>query len=128
MIKKELLSAVLNEHIDRCDYKKELSFKNSIRYWNTPANTMPNVINIYELANLCKEWAFNLNYSISSCKRINGFNHVFFEALVQNFTYQSENIKHDYSEHLCYCIGDIEPEAIFKACEYILANKGNQND
>lgn len=116
MIKKELLSAVLNEHIDRCDYKKELSFKNSIRYWNTPANTMPNIINIYELANLCKEWAFQNEHSLSTTKLADKEDEWFgkWDAFILENYFKLNLDRDDF-----HFIADTEPEAIFNACQYI---------
>lgn len=120
MISKKLLSAILDVN---CTLIEELlDSDNTLRFETNNVN-FPHEINIYELAHKCKEWAFELNYSISSCKRIDGSNHKFFEAWVQRFTYQTEETEHDYSEHLSYCVGDIEPEAVFNVCDYILRNK-----
>ena len=59
--------------------------------------------NIYELANLCKKWAFNNKVSISTRKTLhNGWN-----ASIQNKM----------------IVADTEPGATFKICEYILKQK-----
>lgn len=61
-------------------------------------------INIYELAHKCKEWAFNKGYSIS--------------------IHQSEISGYIAEIHCGWSVIDFhnkfEPEAIIKACEYIL--------
>jgi hypothetical protein len=73
--------------------------------------------NIYELAHKCKEWAFWNDYYVITkmrmpdiyrdCQKIDyGFE-----------VYQQDNI----SEHSWWL--DTEPEAIFKACQWILDNK-----
>lgn len=73
-------------------------------------------INIYELAHKCKEWASELEFEISSCT---------YKATVEYNCRQDEDDdrrlfwKSDYETFS----SDTEPEAIFKACQWILDNK-----
>ena len=65
-------------------------------------------INIYEFSYLCKEWAIKIDYKIESHthlinKRIIG---------VASFNMQDNTTK--------FFQADAEPEAIFKACEWLL--------
>ena len=104
MISKELLSEALGFSIGNC--------------WNDGILIVwkedgMSEINIYELAHKCKKWAFN-NYEImlestiifSSSSRCKGIDEVGFCVMV---TY-----------------AETEPEAIFKACQWILENKENK--
>ncbi len=106
MISNELLSKVLKTEVKAL----ELWNDNSIRYF-APKDY---IINIYELANKCKEWALNLDeYSIES-----GL--TWGEGYVNLFgRYSCSDSEPDE-----IFVEDTEPEAIFKACEYILKNQG----
>lgn len=71
-------------------------------------------INLYELAHKCKEWAIKIDYKIESHihfinKRIIG---------VASFNTQDNTTK--------FFQADTEPEAIFKACQWILEQRSNQ--
>lgn len=79
-----------------------------------------NAINIYELAHKCKEWAANLSpnkHALSSYprwgdirnyKKTNGFYYIC-QHLVSGAQFEAET----------------EPEAIFKACEWLLNELSN---
>ena len=102
MISKELLSAVLGLH---CGIK---SIKNSeVIYWfDCIGEIREHSINIYELAHKCKEWALKHPYKvISKPDNVPGL----WEAYV-NLSLTSKHGE----------VADTEPEAIFKACEWIL--------
>ncbi|MFW9602522.1 MAG: hypothetical protein ACMV1B_09395 [Prevotella sp.] len=109
MISKELLSAVLGLH---CGIK---SIKNSkVIYWfDCIGEIREHSINIYELAHKCKEWAFKYRYMIDSnisptFKEVN--NGMVGTSLIYNLNnMESKRFQ-----------SDTEPEAIFKACEWIL--------
>lgn len=67
-------------------------------------------INIYELAHKCKEWAFNKGgIDITSGKRLglDGWECLVFVGVIPCDCYEAET----------------EPQAIFKACQWILENK-----
>jgi hypothetical protein len=108
MISKELLSEVLgiDKRLCRIDEIKE----NYIFFYTmTNAGEFQNYINIYELAHKCKEWALTEDKCLSSTP------------------YHKEL-------YVCTILGDemfeaeTEPEAIFKACEWILEQIKNKKD
>ena len=70
-------------------------------------------INIYELANKCKEWALANGYNLWSGYAPKD------KKFAVNFYLIKENIEIDCDESLA----DTEVEAIFKACEWILKQK-----
>lgn len=124
MINVQLLSAVLGVEV----ISFELKQKNKIAYeYNKPSKNewsgkdfCNRSINLYELANKCKEWAFKQGYGICSISSFgNGSSYAHIEQITDYgllVTSESKAI-----------LGKTEPEAIFKACEYIL-NIGNKND
>lgn len=69
-------------------------------------------INIHDLANKCKEWANEEGYSIAT--RL-----MTYKWFIDLYRYESKKPKEKDFEMF-----DTEPEAIFKACEWILENKG----
>lgn len=74
-------------------------------------------INIYELAHKCKEWAYKQGYAILSGHSAYGIGAFFCSCkgwLSENYDKRIE-ISHN-----------TEPEAIFKACQWILNNKENK--
>ena len=74
-------------------------------------------INIYELAHKCKEWAYKQGYAILSGNSAYGIGAFFCSCkgwLSENYDKRIE-ISHN-----------TEPEAIFKACQWILNNKENK--
>lgn len=103
MISKELLSVVLGLH---CGIK---SIKNSeVIYWfDCIGEIREHSINIYELAHKCKEWA--IKYS--------GWT-------LQSYTNERGSgicrIKVGDGQEINKLIASSEPEAIFKACQWIL--------
>lgn len=105
MISKELLSAVLGLH---CGIK---SIKNSeVIYWfDCIGEIREHSINIYELAHKCKEWAV-----------IRQFYNV---ASLLDYTGHTCIIRQDpmtfINTELRFRAGT-EPEAIFRACQWIL--------
>ena len=113
MISKELLSAVLKEKRVILDYEISIS-KNEIHYGHIDIEE-DGFINIYELAHKCKEWAVNLSpnkHALSSYARWGD---------IRN--YKKTNGSYYICQHLVSGIqfeAESEPEAIFKACEWIL--------
>ena len=99
MISKELLSEVLGEKVEeigRIIDTTILAFRYST-HWSG--------INIYELAHKCKGWAYNKDHILTSWKDRDCF---YCEIDDNVMSFSSENN---------------EPEAIFKACEWIRNNQ-----
>jgi len=115
-ISKELLSEVLG-HKDTVD-----SVKYSTSYANMELGilykkeyesyNLVDCINIYELAHKCKEWAWHQGFSIRSSVFTEGSSIKGKVDLLENYTRSFEPV-----------YGDTEPEAIFKACQWVLDNK-----
>jgi len=69
-------------------------------------------INIHELAHKCKEWALEKDCQLVSCiKKDRSMCDIYSNTFDCKFTHYA----------------DSEPEAIFKATQYILENKGEKN-
>ena len=98
MIIEELLSEVLGVNIKRVI---NLSSPNKV-YYDGELGT--DVINIYELAHKCKEWAFDKMFFLSSGFDTDG---AFCLDRMNNKSF----------------IAETEPEAIFKACQWVLEKK-----
>ena len=64
-------------------------------------------INIHELANLCKEWAIEKGYIVTVVNKDDGLKWVV--TMTFNFIYVGFH-------------SDIESEAIFKSCQWVLDN------
>lgn len=105
MISKELLSKVLEKEI------LSIEIKDNLATW--VAIDSAGAINIYELAHKCKTWAFNLDTTM--------INSSVTEALMGIASIRDNNVA------ILFCeIADTEPEAIFKACNYILKELSNK--
>jgi len=104
IISKELLSEVLNISI----IKVAKSHKNNnVSYWIINNNCKTN-INIYELANRVKLWMNNNKHGFNICYRDDWWDRL--ESRVEVDLYNSRKV---YG-------ADTEPEAIFKAGEWVL--------
>lgn len=122
MIDKELLSAVLGEeYIDRL--VEVISIEDNLMrtYYDCGSGAPTGLgleINIYELAHKCKEWAFNEGFTLSSSK--DGID----EWCIELYNHLADDIN-DYRLNIDFDAFDAttEPEAIFKACQWILDNK-----
>ena len=97
---KELISEVLSKEVE----EERFIDSNSLTYVNSG---IYEDINIYEFAFKCKEWAFDKGYTLTS-----GNNHLIFMSCSIRRTLTDDDWTDFYS--------DTEPEAIFKACEYIM--------
>ena len=114
MISKELLTAIREDNytVVDIDYFYEIEDK-KIGYLLD--NEQWYYINIYELAHKCKEWAVNFSpnkHALSSYARWGD---------IRN--YKKTNGSYYICQHLVSGIqfeAESEPEAIFKACEWIL--------
>lgn len=119
MISEKLLSNVLNLNMwdtstliikeDENKITWTSMFLGDIGFYNSSDS-----INIYELAYKCKEWALNYKYEINTALviKINNPKDFYATALVV----------HPDKEERCDINSLTEPEAIFKACEWILKN------
>jgi len=117
---KELLSEVLEKKVLRFAFTSEYGF-DAIEYevHDSPqrGNIFQDVINIYELAHKCKEWAWLKGYYISSFKDF-GFDTYFCKVLFNATAPESGKSFNS----------DTEPEAIFKACEWIYSERKGAED
>lgn len=102
MISKELLSVVLGYEIIDIS---AVDIDNDVPFMHKDYTTA--YINIYELAHKCKEWAFNQGYKLASYKHNQQYNFLCVDMCSLSFQFS----------------GDTEPEAIFKACQWILDNE-----
>ncbi len=139
MISNKLLSSVLSELLEKVNTRRVKDWSvpikhfdsivikdNKVYFHESKQNTFPykpveeHTINIYELAHKCKEWAVNLSpnkHALSSYprwgdirnyKKTNGFYYIC-QHLVSGAQFEAET----------------EPEAIFKACEWLLNELSN---
>ena len=104
MISKKLLSEVLGKEC--ADISVE---NNRICFYDWSNNGASECINIHELAHKCKEWVWNKNYSMR----------------IDQIGLMDWNIEMEDMDSGTQCFNDdfyhiTEPEAIFKACEWIL--------
>ena len=120
ILNKKLLEIILDKSIHSFSYCKE--FKEMTNFISiTFKDGTTTAINIYELAHKCKELAWRHGYNIL----IDCYNKELteFEAYVIQ-----DNISNDdkwvNNSHILYHIeAKTEPEAIFKACEWIFKRK-----
>ncbi len=104
-ISKELLSAVLGQNIVGIpNVPKDFP---SFVFYNIESKSNIISLNVYELAHRCKEWAFDQDLEVVAYLAI-GYEKWFAQVEnVDDVLFMKDNI-------------DTEPEAIFKACEWIL--------
>lgn len=117
MISKELLSKVLDKEVDSLTYVPYISGLYDEGYsYSLTDGMVGRFISIYELAHKCKEWAFKYGYEICSYKMQ--------DTELPNcrclIGHLSLTIRPD-KRHGFYA--NTEPEAIFKATQWILENK-----
>lgn len=100
---KELLSEVLDKgkgSITKIEYnpsKTIVEYEQLERYWNS--------INTYELAHKCKEWAISKGWVLHEVRNLKEYI-IYFSG---DFREPSNDFR-----------ANTEPEAIFKACEWIM--------
>lgn len=114
MISKELLSEVLGYEIEIRGFRDKY-IPSNFEYIKDMVDVK--IINIFELAYKCKEWALNKGYYISSnIYDNNGCCQLFKDnSSVCNECGEIESLEHFHSS--------CESGAIFKACQWILDNK-----
>ena len=118
MISKELLSVVLNKKVIEDDISSIELKDNKITfiedYWDEDEGSgfyRSHTINIYELIHLCKEWLLNQNISAYSyLHELNGGVEIVPKKKC-NWLNGNKKFK-----------ADTEPEAIFKAAQWVLDN------
>lgn len=110
MISKELLSEVLELTSGNVFIKEIETRNNDIEYLCNVGGW--NLLNIYELAFKCKEWAFK-NHKIIINSRITSKT-----ELINGYAEIIKNCDYLYGDY-----ADTEVEAILKACEWIMENK-----
>lgn len=116
-VSKRLVEAVLEkelflEHLWGID-------KNSLLYY-TEENGGGEYINVHELSYLCKVWAYENGFTINSS--------VYAASSLKNGkrTYRIFGVVNMIKDYECSfekIFANSEPEAIFKACQWILDNK-----
>lgn len=118
MISKELLSVVMGDKIEK------VRILNNIVHIYYINDKQEYFINIYELAYRCREWARNNEYEVSACLPV-----VQDDTGAQVFNYWYKSYIHKFEigsygppeQFLNFNVNaSSEPEAIFKACEWIL--------
>lgn len=132
-ISKELLSRVIGNEVlevlgeksfgNRDNYL-QWRYDNTIKIGSVTAVARDGGIesmNIYQLAHKCKEWALTKNCSIESTFRNTiGLAWVVYTVKYDGYDRFGFKREHTYKQEFH---ADTEPEAIFKACQWILDNK-----
>ena len=121
MIPKYILKEVLfykEKHKDQTEITRFVPNKNYIEYTSEVTGNPYNYIthdkiNIYELMHMCKEWASKHHYSVMSGWEMTHWGGAYRVAVFRN------------SDNILFSMSTVktEPEAIFRACEWIFNNK-----
>jgi hypothetical protein len=116
MISKELITQILRVYPqyskqDECTGNITYEGKSSIIYFEVNSK-MISQCNVYELAHKCKEWAMSKGFIILT------YGEAYYNVDVH---YKCNNSK--IGRMAFYDTAQEEPEAIFKACQWILDNK-----
>lgn len=109
LISEKLLSEVLGypNDFDVFEYDEEIGMSIHVSTWLHDFNED---INIYELADKCKQWAFQQKRTLTVYWNYQGHKDV-------------EISSEDLNATEIWVSADTEPEAAFKACQRILDNK-----
>lgn len=116
MISTALLSEVLGVNV--VNEPEVLKDFPSFVYYDVDFKDNTVRLNIYELAHKCKEWAKSNEYSINSGNRLDDTSR--YDVVC---VHKDTDIE-EWDDFFSGMFGT-EPEAIFKACEYILEQKAN---
>ena len=108
MISKELLSEVFEQEIRFIKYVANNTYE---VHFEKPIRLKYIIINIYELAHKCKEWAYENNYYVYSTPSF----------ALEGVAYIVED--NNIGKRLKTLQLGSEVEAVIKACEWILDNK-----
>lgn len=121
MISKELLSEVLNKKVIDDDISNIELKENTITfiedYWDEDEGSgfyRSHTINVYELANKCKEYAMSKGYYLRAEQGVN------YKDNLQWTAFLNTNMD-DGADYVDYW-NSTEPEAIFKAAQWVLDN------
>ena len=110
MISKELLSEV----VGLCCSVKSIRNSEVVYWFNCIGEVRESSINIYELMHMCKEWARDNEFFLRSFYDYEGaFCYISAPEWVDKIDIPKTG----------FC-SDTELDAVFKACEWILNNKG----
>lgn len=121
-VSKELLSEVLGEQVNEIQILKNKAIFGGIQLWIS-SESHDVAVNIYELQHKCKEWAYTQGYIIITWNE----NPHFFDSEWQSEIFKIGEITANKRQRLNFFYGlSTEPEAIFKACQWILDNKDKQ--
>lgn len=118
MISKELLSIIMCAKIERFRILNNIAH---IYYINDEQEYF---ISVYELSYRCREWARNNDYEVSACKPIvqddegKAVINYWYKAYIHKFELGTYSGPEQILKFDINCSS--EPEAIFKACEWIL--------
>jgi hypothetical protein len=112
MISNDLLSEVLGFGVYQSIRKDEYAY-NDIKLNIINTELLYNYVNIYELAHNCKLWALSKGYMMKIENHYSNSIQIQIRKTMANSTYK-EPWKKTFKN---------EPEAIFKACQWILDNK-----
>ncbi len=113
VISKELLSEVLDENVLKSGSFNTPILEDHIQKYNYEDWQK---FNIHELAHKCKEWAIKDGFHLVS-------HTISYEAVKQKGYCQTHHVHHKSRESDKPFHADTEPEAIFKATQYIYDNK-----
>jgi len=118
MISKKLLNEVLN--IKVINFEKDLEGEFNPCLQIEYNNGCMLLLNLYELAYLCKKWALKKGFNILT--NLNAYYIKTNESFDLKFDFKIEKLKDNY---YIYASGNYntENEAIFKACEWLIKNK-----
>ena len=117
----ELVSAVLGKEVTKCSLINKARNSINITYFEDKEdfNTVWKEWNIYELAFKCKEWAYTNKYRLSSGQhRLNTKQEHYINNQIASYFCSVYYITNDDSD--IQIDANTEPEAIFKACEWLL--------
>lgn len=112
----ELLNEVLRVNVKEGDWYCTDVININYKYYKDN-DRFEQKINVHELAYNCKIWAFTRGYELMSGTIDEGNGELIFECSLYN---KSAETKEEYI--LSTFEGYSEPEAIFKACQWILEN------
>ena len=116
MISKELLSEVLGKEVTNIQKGCTENELKITAYFGDARQSFH--INIYELAHKCKECVISKGYDVLSGGLEAGLYSCYIDYSDKRYTLQMNPLHYEFA--------DTEPEAIFKACQWILDNKENK--
>ena len=123
-ISTKLASAVLGKEVTKCSLVNKARNSINITYFEDKEdfNTVWKEWNIYEFAFKCKEWAYTNKYRLSSGQhRLNTKQEHYINNQIASYFCSVYYITNDDSD--IQIDANTEPEAIFKACEWLLEIK-----